>query len=153
MASRSPLQISDLIKHYKITEEQLEEECSDKHLATLALSKWFFWKDWVMQLGLSDQQIEDIESMRMEEAGKAQKVLSIWQDVNGFLATYVNLIEIFLEGGNAKLAGEVCGLLNGPRSNKGKYYLGLCWELQDKLLFILLHLPCKSASIAMLSLV
>ena len=121
MASRSPLQTADLIQHYKIKEAQLEEECSDQHLATLARSKWFHWRDWSKQLELSEQQIEDIEGMSLEEVGKAQKSLSIWQDINSFLATYENLIEIFLGGGNAKLAGEVCKLLKGTSNSKGKY--------------------------------
>ena len=111
MASRSPPKIPALIKHYKITEEQLEEECSDEHLETL--SKKFVWKDWADQLGLSDKQIQDIDGMSLDESGKAQKALSKWQDINAFLATYENLVETFLGGGNAKLAGEVCKLLKG----------------------------------------
>ena len=111
MASRSPLQIPDLIKHFKITEEQLKEECSDEDLETL--SKKFVWKDWADQLGLSDKQINDIDGMSLDGSGKAQSALSKWQDINAFLATYENLVETFLGGGNAKLAGEVCKLLKG----------------------------------------
>ena len=113
MASRNPLQISGLIKYFKITEEQLEEECSDEHLETLSQSKRFVWKDWADQLGLSDEQIKDIDGMSLDGSGKAQTALSIWQDINGFLATYEKLAETFLGGGNAKLAGEVCKLLKG----------------------------------------
>lgn len=121
MAGRSPLQISDLTKHFKITEEQLEDECSDQHLRTLSQSKWFIWRHWAKQLGLSDTQIEDIKSMPLEETGKAQKALSLWQDINAFLATYENLVEIFLGGGNAKLAGEVCELLKSTGKKIGKH--------------------------------
>ena len=114
MASRRP-QIPDLIKRFKITEEQLEDECSDQHLEILSRSDKFVtgWKDWAKPLGLSDKQIKDIDGMSLDGAGKAQKALSIWQDVHDFMATYKKLAETFLGGGNARLAGEVCKLLNG----------------------------------------
>ena len=113
MAGQRPPQIPDLIKHFKITEEQLDDECSDQNLETLSRSDKFVWKDWTKPLGLSDKQIKDIDDMSLDGAGKAQKALSIWQDVNDFMATYKNLAETFLGGGNAKLAGEVCKMLNG----------------------------------------
>ena len=123
MASRSPLQVSDLIKHYKIKEDKLEEECSDEHLATLSQSKKFLWQNWSKQLGLSDQQVKDVEGMSLDEAGKAKQALNEWHTVNGFKATYGKLVEIFLEGKNAVLAGDVCKLLRSTSKTKGIYYV------------------------------
>ena len=72
------------------------------------------------QLGLSDQRTKDIDGMSLDETGKAQKALNVWQDTK-FLATYGDLVETFLGGGNAKLAGEVCELLKGTGNTKGEY--------------------------------
>lgn len=115
MSAQSPPQISDLIKHFKITEEQLEKECSDEHLATLAQSKKFVGKDWVKQLGLSDKQIENIDGKSLDQAGKFPDALNEWHTLNGFMATYGTLVETFLKGGNAVLAGEVCKLLSNKK--------------------------------------
>ena len=114
MASRSPVQLSQLIEHYEITEAQLKKQWSGQHLATLARSGNFLWREWAGQFGLSDQQIKDLEvDLSLDGAGKAQGALNMWHKLNAFTATYQRLVEIFLEGGNAILAGDVCELLRG----------------------------------------
>lgn len=114
----SPLQLPQLIKRFKVKESQLEEQCSDLHLAKIARLEKFVWSKWVKHLGLSNDDITDIEDdASLDSAGKALRALSKWQELNAFLATYENLIKIFLEGGNALLAQEVCKMLNGT------YYL------------------------------
>ena len=122
MASRSP-QISDLIRCFKITEAQLKEECSDQHMTTLAQSERFLWRVWAKQLGLSEQSVEDIDNdVSLAESGKAQKALNMWHIMNGFMATYGKLVEIFLGGKNARLASDVCKLLKGASNNEGILY-------------------------------
>ena len=95
-------------------EAQLERQCSSPHLAKLAQSGNFLWREWTGQFGLSEQQIEDVGiDVSLDEIGKAQKALNKWLNLNAFTATYKKLINIFLEGGNAVLAGDVCELLKG----------------------------------------
>ena len=66
------------------------------------------------QLGLFHDQINGIEvDPSLDEFGKAQKALYKWHDLLGFTATYRCLIEMFLAGDKALLAGEVCELLKG----------------------------------------
>ena len=111
-----PGSITELLEHYKLSDEQLDQECCDQHLARLARSGKFLWREWAWQFGLSDQQINDIEvDVSLDGVGKAQKALNNWHDLLGFTATYRKLVEIFLEAENAVLAGEACELLNGTK--------------------------------------
>ena len=122
MASRSPVKISDLIEHHGIKEAQLKNQFSSEHLARLALSRNFVWREWVGQFGLSEQQIKDIEvDVSLDGTAKAQKALNKWHSLYGILATYIKLAETFLEGGNALLAGDVCELLKGMITDYATY--------------------------------
>ena len=105
--------VTELLKHFKLSEEKLEEECSEADLLVLSRSRQFQWRDWVERLGLSDYQTKEIDDMSLDEADKNQKALNMWHNLFGFTATYRRLIEVLLEGENSLLAGEVCELLKG----------------------------------------
>ena len=105
----SGVTLDELLKHVGLTDKQLDETCTHKHLQDIAL----FLKSWrtlAPQLELSSE-VEVIERDAHNEKERKQKFLEAWKEKFAFKATYRVLVEALLKIGSAEQAQQVCDSL------------------------------------------
>ena len=101
----------DLIKHVCVSESELKQKCTREHLDIIT-KEIGNWLDYVYPLGLSDQETNAIRTDSMlSYSAKSRRMLEVWHNKNGFEATYGQLANTFLQGGNANIAETVCRLV------------------------------------------
>lgn len=104
---------TDLIQHVGVSEADLDQKCTREHLATIA-KEIDNWVDYAYPLGLSDQDVNGIRADTMLSYGmQVQTTLCRWQKMNGFKATYGQLVKIFLKERNVTVAKSICNLVKG----------------------------------------
>ncbi len=107
---QSPVTIDKLVNHVGIDRDLLNQPCSTEHLTKIAPFVTN-WQKYTIVLGINQQQILSIKSDHLLEAEmKAQQVLSLWKQANGFKATYSALVDVCL---HVQLAETICNIVNG----------------------------------------
>ena len=107
-----PPTLEELVKKVHISLDKLDEKCSDEHLKSISL--FLDWRSVAPHLGLSERDIEDIETENRRESERRLKVLQKWKMKYGYKANFKNLVAILLAVENADDAGQVCALLHTP---------------------------------------
>ena len=106
------LTLDQLLCHTGITEERIDQECTNDNLSKIAphLTNWL---KYGKALRLTDLEIQEIHTnLLLDATMKAHKVLQRWHQANSFQATYRRLIEVCLEHRDVIVAKEICKLLN-----------------------------------------
>ncbi len=96
-----------------IDKDLLNQPCSTEHLTKIAP---FVpnWQKYAIVLGLNQPQILSISSNSLlEPEMKAQQVLSLWKQANGFKATYSTLVDVCLQKKDVQLAESICNIVKG----------------------------------------
>ncbi len=109
-----PITVADIVRHVGISEEDLDRECSDKHLLEIGIILPN-WLEFAEALDLTDLEIKGIQvNPNVGFEMKPQKVLELWHDREIFRATYRRLVEICLyRFKHGKSAQKICFLLKG----------------------------------------
>ncbi len=105
--------IDELVTHVGIDKDLLNQPCSTEHLTKIAP---FVpnWQKYAIVLGLNQPQILSIKSDHLlEPEMKAQQVLSLWKQANGFKATYSTLVDVCLQKKDIQLAESICNIVKG----------------------------------------
>ena len=105
--------IEELVTHVGIDKDLLNQPCSTEHLTKFAP---FVpnWQKYAIVLGLNQPQILGISSNSLlEPEMKAQQVLSLWEQANGFKATYSTLVDVCLQKKDVQLAESICNTVKG----------------------------------------
>ena len=92
--------------------EKLNESVSDDHLRAIAIFLTS-WRKVATYLGLSENDLGDVEQEGKDEQDKRIKVLQIWKGKFAFKATYRMLVEVLLQLAKADVAEKVLLLLKG----------------------------------------
>ncbi len=101
------------MNHVGIDKDLLYQPCSTKHLTKIA-PYVPNWQKYAIVLGLNQPQILSISSNSLlEPEMKAQQVLSLWKQANGFKATYFVLIDVCLQKKDVQLAESICSIVKG----------------------------------------
>ena len=110
MARRDP--VHDLVKSYKISEQQLKEKCSyDLHRGLD--KKLTRWRNLAPHL-FADEQVSKnaVDAIdhdeRLDDEGKRHQLLERWKEACGSEATHEKLIRAFLSAERRDLAEFVC---------------------------------------------
>ncbi len=101
------------MNHVGIDKDLLNQPCSTEHLMKIAP---FIqnWQKYAIVLGVNQPQILSISSNSLlEPEMKAQQVLSLWKQANGFKATYSTLVEMCLQKKDVQLAESICNTVKG----------------------------------------
>ena len=106
-----PPTLEELVKKVGISQDQLDERCSDEHLKQISLFLDCNWRVISPHLGLRVRDINDIESEKKTEPERRLAALQKWKTVCGFKATLKILVEGLLSVQYAEDAERVCGLL------------------------------------------
>ena len=105
--------IDELVNHVSIDKDLLNQPCSTEHLAKIA-PLVPNWQKYAIALGVNEPQILSITSNSfLEPEMKAQKVLSLWKQANGFKATYSVLVGMCLQQKDVQLAESICNIVKG----------------------------------------
>ena len=111
--------IDELILRYKLSEEQLAEQCSKDHL--LDIGVFISWNEVGPRLeGIESIDMMDIRRNEYNEKQKREKLLQLWVERNGSKATYKAIITAMLKERKYSEAEKVCKLL--PRKGKCNFY-------------------------------
>ena len=106
------------LKHHDLSENDMEVECSDDYLFTLA-KKMFRWRS--VDLGVDRSVVATMESDRtMEDEGKRRQLLERWKEKFGHEATYGKLARSFIESDMANMADHVCKVRKKALPRQGK---------------------------------
>ena len=104
--------VEELLKETEIHPEKLNASISDDHLRAIAIFLTA-WRKVATYLGLSENDLGDIEQEGKDEQDKRLKALQIWKGKFGFKATYKKLVEVLLQLAKADIAEKVLLLLKG----------------------------------------
>ncbi len=108
-----PVTIDELLNYVGVDRYLLNQPCSTEHLTKIA-SFVPNWQKYAIVLGVNQPQILSIKSDHTLEAEmKAQQVLSLWKQANGFKATYSALVDVCLQKKDVQLAESICNIVNG----------------------------------------
>ncbi len=89
--------IDELVNHVGINKDLLNQPCSTEHLAKVA-HLVPNWQKYAIALGVNEPHILSISSNSLlDPEMKAQQVLSLWKQTNGFKATYSVLVDMCLQ--------------------------------------------------------
>ena len=109
-----------LVEHADISKDLLDQPCSIEHLTRIA-PLIPNWQKYAEALGLSEAQILSIKSDHLLDAEmKAQQVVGLWKQANGFRATYTVFVQVCLQMRNVPLAESICSMI------KSELMLCLC---------------------------
>ncbi len=103
--------LDELVNHVGIDKDLLNQLCSTEHLTKIApfITNW---QKYTIVLGLNQSQILNIKSDHLlDPEMKAQQVLSLWKQANGFKATYSTLVDVCLQKKDVQLAESISVLL------------------------------------------
>ena len=101
-----------LMKDVGVCPEKLNESISDDHLRAIAIFLTS-WQKVSTYLGLSENDLDDVEQEGKDEQDKRLKSLQKWKGKFGFTATYRKLVEVLLSFTMTDVAEKVCRLLKG----------------------------------------
>ena len=101
-----------LMKEVGVCPEKLNESISDDHLRAIAILLTS-WRKFATYLGLSENDLDDVEQEGRDEQDRRLKALQKWKGKFGFEATYRKLVEVLLSLAMADVAQNVCRLLKG----------------------------------------
>ena len=104
--------LEELLEEVGVHPEKLNESVSDDHLRAIAIFLTSWWRV-ATYLGLSENDLGDVEQEGKDEQDKRLKVLQIWKGKFGFKATYRMLVEVLLQLAKADIAEKICHLLKG----------------------------------------
>ena len=100
--------LDHLMEHTGVTDQHLDQT-STKEALSLIAPHLHNWLSYANALGLSPQQIQDIDTDKNKDiAMKAVSVLDLWKRRTGFRATYRSLVCVCLRLSDAQLAEHVC---------------------------------------------
>ena len=105
--------IDELVTHVGIDKGLLNQPCSTEHLVKIAplVSNW---QKYAIILGINQPQIVSIKSDNLlDPEMKAQQILSLWKQTNGFKATYSVLVDVCLQKKDVQLAECICNIVKG----------------------------------------
>ena len=75
------------------------------------MSRFLDWRGVAPYLGLTESEVDGVDSDGRDEQDKRLKTLQKWKRRLCFRATYKSLIQALLDSGRADHAEEVCRLL------------------------------------------
>ena len=104
--------IEELLEETEIDPEKLSASISDDHLRAIAIFLTS-WRKVATYLGLSENDLGDVEQEGKDEQDKRIKVLQIWKGKFAFKATYRMLVEVLFQLAKADVAEKVLLLLKG----------------------------------------
>ena len=91
--------LEDLVKHFDLSDESLNRECTDEHITDL--SQYLDWKILASYLELTEPEVDEVDSDGKNEQEKRLKALQKWKRKSAFKATYKKLIQALLKSGRA----------------------------------------------------
>ena len=104
--------LEELLGKVSVHPEKLNDSISHDHLREISI----FLTSWckvATYLGLSENDLDDVEQEGKDEQEKRIKALQKWKGKFGFKATYSKLVEVLLSLAMADVAENVCHLLRG----------------------------------------
>ena len=104
--------LEDLLKKVGVHSEKLNDSISDDHLREIGIFLTL-WRKVTTYLGLSENDLGDVEQEGKDEQDKRLKALQKWKGKFGFKATYRMLVEVLLKLAKADTAEKICHLLKG----------------------------------------
>lgn len=105
----------ELIERYKLTDDILQQSCSEADL--LELEQFIDWERVGPRLHRIDEiAMKDIEKNCTKEHEKRRELINIWRERNGEDANYCDMIEAMLKAQRRDQAQKVCRLLNPGKS-------------------------------------
>ena len=104
--------LEELLGKVSVLPEKLNDSISHDHLRAIP-SFLTSWRTVVTYLGLSKNDLDDVEQEGKDEQEKRIKALQKWKGKFGFKATYRKLVEVLLSLAMADVAENVCHLLRG----------------------------------------
>ncbi len=112
-ASQPTTTLDELVNHIGINKDLLHQPCSTEHFTKIA-PLVPNWQKYAIVLGLNQPQIVNIKSDHLlDPEMKAQQVLSLWKQANGFKATYSVLVGMCLQKKDVQLAESICNIVQG----------------------------------------
>ena len=121
--------LEELLGKVSVHPEKLSASISDDHLRAIAIFLTS-WRKVATYLGLSENDLGDVEQEGKDEQDKRIKALQIWKGKFGFKATYRMLVEVLLSLAKADVAEKVLHLLKG-----------MLYQLCDMTTVVRCHLP------------
>ena len=104
--------LKELLKEVDVPPEKLDKSISDDHLHAIALFLTA-WRRVVTFLGLSENEVGDVEQEQRDEQDRRLKALLKWRGKFGFKATYRKLVKVLLSLAMADVAEKVLCTLKG----------------------------------------
>ena len=104
--------LEELLEKVNVHLEKLNKSISDDHLRAIAIFLTS-WRKVTTYLGLSENDLDDVEQEGKDEQDKRLKALQMWKGKFGFKATYKKLVEVLLQLAKADIAEKVLLLLKG----------------------------------------
>ena len=104
--------LEELLEEVGLHCEKLNNSISDDHLRAIAIFLTS-WRKVATYLGLSENDLDDVEREEKDEQDKRVKALQKWKGKFGFKATYRMLVEVLLQLAKADIAEKVLLLLKG----------------------------------------
>ena len=102
----APPSYEDQLKHYGPSNDQMQGQCSDALLTSVAKDVTNWRSD---PLSIGDGNVHAIATdSTIQVADKPLKYLKRWKETLDFLATPECMVRAFLKVGKATLAGKVC---------------------------------------------
>ena len=96
-----------LVKHYKLADEFLDAELTQKHMLDISL-KLADWKKFGRAADLNTAEIEGIQQDGRNEDDRRYKTIEMWHRIKASTATYRALIEILLPIKMVDIVEHVC---------------------------------------------
>ena len=105
--------IDQLVNIVGISKDLLDQTCSTEHLMKIA-SRLPNWQKYAESLRLSDSQVQDIKTdPHLDTAMKAQRVLKMWHQANGFKASHRSIVDVSLQLKHVAFAESICRMVKG----------------------------------------
>ena len=105
--------LNELLKHYELTEEDLNKPVSDSHVEGISRSSCKHWKSLPAHLGLKPITAEDSDRKHIDPAEKRYDFFLKWKEMKGSGATYKQLIIALVKIDCREDAEAVCAVLKG----------------------------------------
>ncbi len=105
--------LDEIIHKIGLNKHELGNECSRDYLYHIS-DKIDNWRTYAHVLGLKEHEISDIQwNQSLNSRHKCDTMLKLWHNRHAHRATYLELMNAFLQMENAKLAQIVCRLFLG----------------------------------------
>lgn len=105
--------IDQLVNIVGISKDLLDDPCSTDHLMKIA-SLLPNWQKYAESLQLTDSQVQDIKTdPHLDTAMKAQRVMKMWHQANGFKANNRFIVDVSLQLKDVAVAEKICRMVKG----------------------------------------